>query len=84
MKEVRGCLKPTERPIRLPKTQITLNECPRKSVDYEIKNALVAFHYFKGFQFPNAGTWQDQPNKYFDVMGLIQEAFDTFREDEKQ
>jgi len=70
-KEARGCFTKSRAPVMAFGIKGSTDRCP--VIDWhEMNEYLRVYPYWKEHQYPNRGTWAEQPNKLVEAM----EAFD--------
>ena len=69
-KEVRGCFTKSKAPVMAAGMKGSVNRCP--VIDYfEASEYLRIYQYWKQGQYPNTGTWAQQPHKLVRIMETI-------------
>lgn len=76
-KEIRGCFTKSRAPVMVHGVKGSRDRCP--VIDYfEVKDYLSVYRYWKLNQYPNEGTWAQQPNKLVEAMehldGIVSES----------
>lgn len=76
-KEVRGCFTKSRAPVMVHGIKGSVNRCP--VIDFfEVNQYLKVYQYWRNGQYPNRGTWADQPYKLVKAMeyldGIISES----------
>lgn len=69
-KEIRGCFTPSRAPVMAYGIKGSTNRCP--VIDWhEMSEYLNVYRYWVEHQYPNEGTWADQPHKLVKAMGYL-------------
>ena len=69
-KEVRGCFTKSRAPIMAHGIKGSVNMCP--VIDYFDAGQYLAIHrYWRNGNYPNTGTWAEQPYKLVKIMEYI-------------
>ena len=69
-KEIRGCFTKSYAPVMAHGIPGSTNRCP--VIDWHEANSyLQVYRYWQHHQYPNDGTWAEQPNKLVLAMEYI-------------
>lgn len=80
LKKARGCYSE----VNCSLAGIETNRCPRKFVTMKEIFRIQAYSQYKRGFLPNPGTWQDQPQKFFDFCTIIENVLSDIEENERK